>query len=467
MMSAAAQPEILRGQECEVEADRLSATSPVPVPVPAPEPPPLAEEPSRMPDDESDAPLAPLESLSRAEALERLRRGQMLRDVRIERLVFQGEFPHPVRLQRVVLVRPFFERARFLDEVEMTHCTLDRVRSGGRTTFAKGWNLKGSTLVQACIRDVTVAGPLHCDNLKSRGRLLVADARFEAPVRFWEARFDGWVEFKEVQFGACADFRSLHANEGFVLAGCRFAQDFLFRGATVCKKWEADRSRFDGLLDLSKAKLHDFVYLEGLEQGPHQQFAFQNAVAERLLIRTDQLEGRLASERAGHHTQAMAEYGLLKRVFEGLHRYEQEDWAFYRFKVNQRRGRAHSWRRPWSELARFCDWLFLDRGCGYGTSPMRAVTAALVLVLTFALVYMLRVESLYIDRAPFDGPPISLPNRLMIGLTTSVAAFTSGFGDLRDVARGGIMNVFLVVESLLGTLLWGLFIVAFSRKVIR
>ena len=33
----------------------------------------------------------------------------------------------------------------------------------------------------------------------------------------------------------------------------------------------------------------------------------------------------------------MQEYGLLKRVFEGLHRYEQEDWAFYRFKVNQRR----------------------------------------------------------------------------------------------------------------------------------
>jgi hypothetical protein len=29
------------------------------------------------------------------------------------------------------------------------------------------------------------------------------------------------------------------------------------------------------------------------------------------------------------------------------------------------------------------------------------------------------------------------------------------------------MNVFLIVESLLGTLLWGLFIVAFSRKVIR
>jgi hypothetical protein len=29
------------------------------------------------------------------------------------------------------------------------------------------------------------------------------------------------------------------------------------------------------------------------------------------------------------------------------------------------------------------------------------------------------------------------------------------------------MNVPLIVEALLGTILWGLFIVAFSRKVIR
>ena len=297
--------------------------------------------------------------------------------------------------------------------------------------------------------------------------MLVVDSGFEGPVRFWEARFDGWVEFKGVHFAEGADFRSLHAEEGFMLSKCRFDKDFLFRGSTVSKKWEADCSRFEGLLDLSKAKLHDFVYLESIEQGTEQRFAFHNTVAERLLLRTDQLKGRLASERAGQHAEAMAEYGLLKRVFEGLHRYDQEDWAFYRFKVNQRRCRAHSWRRPWSELARFFDWLLLDRGCAYGTSPLRAVLAALVMMLAFAIVYMIGVNSLHVDHAPFQGQTDSVPNRIMIGLTTSVAAFTSGFGDLRDVARGGVMNVFLIVESLLGTLLWGLFIVAFSRKVIR
>jgi hypothetical protein len=463
MMNPEGQWEVLQAQEYETGMNQVPGDAATPTLEPVPSP----EAGLRLPDDESDVPPTPAQTVSRAEALERLRRGLPLCHVRIERLVFSGEFPKPVRLERVVLVRPFFEQACFLDEVTMTHCTLDRMRFGHPTTFTKGWNLKGSTLVHSCIRAVTVAGPLRCDNIQTRGRLLVDAAHFEAPVRFWEARFNGWVEFKDVHFDECADFRSLHANEGFVLVGCQFHKDFLFRGATVCKKWEADRSRFDGLLDLSKSKLHDFVYLENIEQGPEQRFAFQNALAERLLVRTDQLDGRLASERAGDHVQAMSEYGLLKRVFEGLHRYEQEDWAFSRFKVNQRRCRAHSWRRPWSELARFFDWLLLDHGCGYGTNPMRAVAAALVMMLSFAIIYMIGIERLHVDHAPFEGPATSLPNRLMIGLTTSVAAFTSGFGDLRDVARGGIMNVFLIVESLFGTLLWGLFIVAFSRKVIR
>jgi hypothetical protein len=427
----------------------------------------VLEDAPSLPDDETGRAATPMATLSAAEALERLRRGEPLRNVRVERLVFKGEFPLPVRLTRVVLVQPSLNRAKFTDEVEMTSCTIERLRTAGRSSFAKGWDLRGSTLVHPLVRSVTVAGAWRCENVRSRGRMLVVDSRFEGPARFWEARFDGWVEFRGVEFAESADFRSLHAEQGFVLTSCRFAKDLLFRGSTVCKKWEADRSRFDGLIDLSKAKLHDYVYLESIEQGPGQRFAFHNTVAERLLVRTDQLEGRLVSERAGDHAQAMAEYGFLKRVFEGLHRYDQEDWAFYRFKVNQRRCRAHSWRRPWSQLARFFDWLLLDRGCGYGTNPLRAVFAALMLVLAFALVYSIGIEGLYVDRAPFDGPSTIWSNRTMIGLTTSVAAFTSGFGDLRDVARGGTMNVFLVVESLMGTLLWGLFIVAFGRKVIR
>jgi hypothetical protein len=430
--------------------------------------PPLADEPMALtPDEALDLPSA-RRTISAEEARERLARGETLRDACVERLVFTGEITHPVRMSNVVLLKPVFEKAKFRDEVALRHCTLDRPRFPKWAEFDRGFNLTGSTVLHAVVRKLTVRGAFCADYLRTRGKFLVADSKFEGPVRFWEARLGGWVDFKNCHFEAEADFRSLHAEEGFVLTRCQFVSDFLFRGATVCKKFDATDSRFEASLDLSKAKLHDFVYLESIAQGERQRFAFQNALAERVLVRTEQLVGRLASEEAGDHVRAMQEYGLLKRSFEALHRYEQEDWAFYRFKINQRRSRPRSWSRPWTKLTQLLDWLLLDLGCGYGTHPLRAVRASGIIILFFGLTYMADVSALPVEKWPFPNAGAShyFPNRLLVGFLTSVSVFTTGFGNLRDMASGWL-NIPLIIESLLGTFLWGLFIVAFSRKVIR
>jgi hypothetical protein len=428
-------------------------------------------------DAEPEAPLAaegqaeapeegpPRKCMTPAEVVERLKRGEPVTGVKVVGLVLKGEFRTPVVFREVTLVQPQVSRATFLEPVEFVRCTLDRPRFN-LSKFAKGLNLGGSTLSRAELRRLEVEGPFDASNARVRGKFVLESTRFGAKARFWEAQFQGWVTVRQCEFAGEADLRSLHAEQGFVLHGCTFRSCFLFRGSTVEKKFEADRTRFEGLTDFSKAKLHDFVYLESIEQGENQTFAFTNALAERILVRPEQLHGRVASEKAGDHAQAMQEYGLLKRVFEGLHRYEQEDWAFYRFKVNQRRCKVRSWRRPWTKLACFFDWLLLDHGCGYGTNPVRAVRAALVIVLAFGIVYGLGVHMLHVEHTPFLGEKTDLANRAMIGALTSVSAFTSGFGDIRGAAHGW-MNLPLIAESLLGTLLWGLFIVAFSRKVIR
>jgi hypothetical protein len=144
----------------------------------------------------------------------------------------------------------------------------------------------------------------------------------------------------------------------------------------------------------------------------------------------------------------------------------ENSMAVYRFKINQRLSKARSWRRPWSKLAQFADWLLLDKGCGYGTSPTRAVQAAGLIILAFAIIYAVGIEHLNVEKTPFQPPVTTLANRCMIAALVSVSAFTSGFGDIHEAAQGW-MNIPLIAESLLGTLLWGLFIVAFSRKVIR
>jgi hypothetical protein len=406
-------------------------------------------------------------SMPAAEALAILRRGEPVQHVRIVGLQLRGEFEHAVKLRNVTLVSPVIGKAEFRADVVFAHCTLDRPRFQPKTTFARDLDVSSSMLIKPIFKGITVEGTLQAGNVQTKEQILFQDCRFEGRVRFWEAHLNGWVEFARCTFAAEADFRSLHAQEGFVMNKCRFEADVLFRGATIAKKWDATDSRFEALLDLSKAKLHDFVYLEGIEQGARQRFAFQNALAERILIRTDQLTGRLASKQAGDYALAMQEFALLKRSFSNLHRFDQEDWAFYQFKVSGRRACPRSWWRPWTKLAEFGDWLLLDLGCGYGTHPLRAVTASLIIILMFAIIYGTDPEALYVQKLPFEGRGLDyLPNRIVVALMTSVSVFTAGFSSLRDYARGW-MNMPLILESLLGTFLWGLFIVAFSRKVIR
>jgi len=364
------------------------------------------------------------------------------------------------------LTRPEFDGATFENNVIFDRCNVDRPHFNRKNVFKKDLDLGGSTILKAVIREITVGGTFKCMNMNAKGKFHLLHSRFEGKVFFWEAYFDCWMEYKDCVFVGEADFRSMHVDQGLVFRKCHFQGDFLLRGALVAKKLDFEHSRFDKMIDLSKAKLHDFIYMEGIEQGPEQKFAFWNALAERILIRPEQIEGRLASECKDECAYAMQEYGLLKRCFENLHRFDYEDWAFYRFKVNQRRGCNRSWKKPWTKVGQFFNWLLLDLGCGYGTNPLRAVWASLVIIITFGLIYMTDISALNVEKTPFPGDQDTTTNTIMIGILTSVSVFTSGMAGIRDLAQGW-MNVPLIIESLLGTLLFGLFIVAFSRKVIR
>jgi hypothetical protein len=417
-------------------------------------------------------PEAPFENtrsvLSPHDALAKIRAGETLRDVTVTRLVLKGEFAAPVKLERVTLVRPTFDGATFAHTVQMSGCTLVNLRCGHRTVFEQDFLLHGATLSGVQLVDVTVRGEFRCDNIRAAKTLDLSRCRFEKVVRFWDASFEGWVNVKKCEFLGTADFRSFHADQGMTITGCRFAADVLFRGAAVSKKLDFGDSAFEALLDLSKAKLPDFAYLQAIVQGPAQRFAFSNMVAERVMILPAQVAGRLASEEKRDYAAAMMEYALLKRVYATLHQYEEEDWAFCRFKVNQRRAKRRSWLRPWTKAMQFADLVFLDYGCGYGTNPFRAVTCGAALILMFAGVYAAGIHQFEIDQAPFPNlPPDGPVNRLVFGLVTSISIFTSGFGgDALGLAHGWMLAP-LSLEALLGTLLWGLFIVAFSRKVIR
>lgn len=406
------------------------------------------------------------QDLTAAEALILIAAGKPLEHARIRRLRLKGEFTEPVVFRNCTLIQLEFDRLAVQGDLTFVNCNIDRLNTAKPSTVSGNLSINRCTLVKSSLTHLTVQGKTFFSATTFRGKFTLHDCTFVNTVSLWEAELECWADIKLCQFQGTADFRSLSAAQGLVLTKCHFAGDFLFRGATVGKKFQIEGSRFAGLVDVSKAKFHDYAYFESIELEPTARLAFANTVGERLLIRPQQIAGRLASEQSGQHQQAMHEYGFLKKCYQSLHWFAEEDWAYYRFKVNQRLANKPTWQRPWSKVRQFCDWLFLDLGCGYGTNPTRAVWMSVAIVLGFALLYAAQVEQFHNEKLPFPGEATDFGNRVMIGLTTSVAVFTSGMGGIREIAKGW-MNAPVMIESILGTLLFGLFIVAFSRKVIR
>ncbi len=440
--------------------------------------------------------------MSNEEALEKLRRGELIQNVRIGRLTLSGTFEHPLRFRNVRIDQLSFQKVISKGEVELvastlrhfelnettfnksltfTNTTVDRFSSSRkRCRFLGDFDIHGCQIGAMTMRRSIVEGKFSARGAEFLDEVNISQWKFLGGVDFWAARFHKWFNLRNCRLEGTLDFRNFHAHEGFNLESSEVLSDLLMRGSTVEKKCSLNQIKLHGLLDLSKAKLHDFAYLDAIIETETLAFAFENAVAERILIEPSQLTGRLRSENEGDFATAAREYGILKRNYEALHRHDDEDWAFYRFKISRRRARPSSWWRPWIKLGRFLDWLLLDVGCGYGTSPMSAVGAAVVLILSFAVVYFLFPSMLPLEQLPFapgTGIGVRLPligsddeyglaNRIVIGLFTSVSTFTDGLGGLRETSKGW-MNLVLMTESLMGTLLWGLFIVAFSRKVIR
>lgn len=394
--------------------------------------------------------------------------GKPVAGVRITGLRLQGEFPKAIEFRDVILTRMTVDSATFKGRLGFFGCTMIRPKFGRSSVFEDGLSLQGSTIKSAIFEHIVVKKQFRLDNADTNGPLKVIDCKFEGRVRAWEGKFNGWANWIRCEFLEDVDFRSVNAAEGIVFEDCTFNGDVLIRGASVGKKLDFTNSRINAMLDLSKAKLHDFVYLETIAPGPNMRFAVRNAVTNRLLIFPAQLKGRLDSELKDDYVGAMHEYGLLKRNYEAQHRHDEEDWTFHQFKINQRRAKATTWSKPWQKLKVGAEWLFLDQGCGYGSNPWRAVRTAIIIVLLFAIIYACGVTSFKVENPPLSDVPITnFFNRTLYALATSVTVFTSGLSINALQITQGWMLLPLLIEALMGTFIWGLFIVSFSRKVIR
>lgn len=362
-----------------------------------------------------------------------------------------------------------FNRCVFKGKVVFRHCVIDRPSLFG-ATFEAGVEFNGCEFKYTTVRNVTVSGKCSMPHCTIVGAFRVDGCTFDT-FDTWEANFLEWADFKGTTFNQNADFRSADFESGFAFKRCHFKCDLLLRGTAVAKKLEFADCTFDRSIDLSKSKLRDFTYFTDNTYGPDCTFAFQNMIAQALLLRPETIDGRLASERAGDHAAAAAEYGVLKNNYQSQNWLDEEDWAYYRFKKAQRAARAKAHKLgPIGSLGRLMEWFIFDVACAYGTKPSRVLITAACTILFFAICYLPAIFGGGNDASPLIDVYTITGVEVVDGILTagidSTSAFVSGFDGVDKNVEGWPV-LLLTIESLAGMLLLGLFIVSFSRKVIR
>ena len=396
-----------------------------------------------------------------------IRSGETIRGRTIDHLVLTGHLEQAVTIERCKIGHLQLDGVEMDSDLHVRGSEVGRMRASRVNHIRGDLNLAGTRVGTLIWRNVRVDGGSKMSRLRLSRHTKFEKCHFGS-LKAFGVIADDWVEFHGCHFDENLDLRSATVGEGMVFQSCHFGADCNLRGTTIEKKLDLTDSKLLGCLDLSKAKLRDYVYLQDISSGEESSFKWVNAIADFIHIEPQQLEGRLCNENDGCHHDAILEYGLLKRCYSTLHRYEHEDWAFYRFKVNARKTRPLSWRRPLSGLMRGMNYLFLDLGCGYGVQPWRALVFGAISILFFAMLYAVGIGHFASVHPPIADLPVdSVANRSLYGLLVSVSVFTAGFTGDHLISASGWVLVPLAIEAILGTVVWGLFIVAFSRKVIR
>lgn len=143
---------------------------------------------------------------------------------------------------------------------------------------------------------------------------------------------------------------------------------------------------------------------------------------------------------------------------------------FYYREMEAKRCRTRNLSRLWLELYK---WI-----CGYGERPVRVVGASLVIILLGAVLFLFcgverfdentyATGKLYAIQYPFSISGIKSVSLTDFGYCTyySVITFTTlGYGDIHPL---GYSHFFAAIESFVGAFFIALFVVVFTRKMMR
>jgi hypothetical protein len=420
--------------------------------------------------------------LSSEELKKKLEAGEPIQGFRIERISLgKREITVPINLVECQIDTLDANNSQAREDICIRRCEIDTLVLSD-TTFHKKIDFKKSKVRRGRIQRATFKGEVSMDEASlaftsfhesvfedaadfSRssfyGDSTFTKTSFKKDAKFIYAEFATKAAFAGAEFCAKSDFRHAQVGEDLELQDAIFHGELLLLGALVKLSINLTNARLEDKVDFSHAMAGRSIILNDAKLGEKQGFRFNNCSANTILLERETVEGHIFPENEGVYATAAKEYGFLRTTFASLNRFEDEDWAYYQFKRMNRLGKRMP-RNPLALLKRGCEYLMLDLGCGYGTKPFRTFGMIGVMVILFTLGYFF-----YFSNTPAPetyGVQAEWLNKLLYCFHISLTSFSGNYSNLNIP---GAIKLLAMLEYLIGVVFMGIFVVSFSRKVIR
>lgn len=361
-----------------------------------------------------------------------------------------------------------FQKARFQGECIFTSAVFEGIARFKETRFQSFADFSG-----ADFQDEVYFGDCSFQGVE------FFKTCFGGPASFMRSDFRDLARFRRVRFEADSVWTGIRAGKSFLFEDAEFMQTANFQESLFSRlelqnvkfRTEVDftSSIFEGSVTFHETQFEGDVYFLYCQfqsradfkgAGFHKGVSFIGMEGNLLALRRSQLEGHLLVEREKSWKETSWEYKRLKKIFEDLQSYGDAEWAYYNFKVAQRKALTTSPYRPDRWARGFFEWLFLDLGAKYGTRPSSLIWASLGLILIFALLYG------WVFPQDFSHPfypkaKINLGSALIV--STSVFATNGPLG--WEIFPNSPAAYLVALESLLGLFLILLLVVTFMRKM--
>ena len=423
-----------------------------------------------------------LPNLSSAALKKKLEAGEEIKGYQIDRITLgKREIEFPINLIECKIDTLDFNKSVFQQDVFIRRCDINvlvlsdavftkkfdmkKSKTGrGRiqnATFQSDANFDGAGFAYTSFHKSTFGGKTDFSRSSFYGDATFTGTTFKDDANFIYAQIQGKGVFSQSRWEKLADFKNVQIEDDLDFFGATFKGKLLLNSAVVKLSINLAYAHLENRTDFGDVMARRNIVLTGTNLGEKQGFRFSNVATSAIILERETVEGHVFPEAEGKYRQASKEYGFLRTNFQSLNRFEDEDWAYYNFKRMERKARKTSY-NPIKWLLNLLEYLFLDLGCGYGTKPFRTIGASGILILGFAAVYFFYFRNVAIIEN-YGVSSITL-NKLLHSLNISVVAFSGGYGDL--VIKGSIKLV-AMLEYLAGVVFMGVFVVSFSRKVIR